>query len=136
MRFLCQSKITLKFENLGLGPFFCTTMEDCSEKPNPKPSSNLANQNNNNKEKKDKKNGFEFCKVCKLNHNQGTRHKYFPNHKNSLSAFLSRFQNKINDIRFFLKNPTILRHEHADRNRFWCVFCDIDVDELDNSFAW
>ncbi|KAK4256945.1 hypothetical protein QN277_006602 [Acacia crassicarpa] len=30
-----------------------------------------------------------------------------------------------------------LRHkpEHASRNRFWCVFCDTDVDELTSSFA-
>ncbi|XP_022736685.1 TITAN-like protein [Durio zibethinus] len=112
-------------------------MKDRSEKPNANPKSNLTNQNYSNPKKGDKKkkSEFEFCKVCKLNHNQGQRHKYFPNHKNCLSVFLSRFQNKIDDIRFFLKNPTALRPEHADRNRFWCVFCDTDVDELDSSFA-
>ncbi|KAK4256946.1 hypothetical protein QN277_006602 [Acacia crassicarpa] len=82
-----------------------------------------------------KKSEFEFCKVCNLNHNQGLRHKYFPSHKKSLSTFLSRFRNKFSDISFFLKNPTILRPEHASRNRFWCVFCDTDVDELTSSFA-
>ncbi|WRX18589.1 CCDC84-like - like 1 [Theobroma cacao] len=113
-------------------------MEDRSEKPNPNPKSHFKNQNYDNtkgEKKQKKKSEFEFCKVCKLNHNQGPRHKYFPNHKNSLSAFLSRIQNKINDIRYFLKNPTIIRPEHAERNRFWCVFCDADVDELDSSFA-
>ncbi|OMO71643.1 hypothetical protein COLO4_28132 [Corchorus olitorius] len=112
-------------------------MEDRSVKPNPNPKLNLTNRNykKTKKEEEKKKIEFEFCKVCKLNHNQGARHKYFPNHKKSLSAFLSRFQNKINDIRFFLKNPTILRPEHADRNRFWCVFCDTDVDELDSTFS-
>ncbi|KAK6261934.1 hypothetical protein QUC31_007750 [Theobroma cacao] len=113
-------------------------MEDRSEKPNPNPKSHFKNQNYDNtkgEKKQKKKSEFEFCKVCKLNHNQGPRHKYFPNHKNSLSAFLSRIQNKINDIRFFLKNPTFIRPEHAERNRFWCVFCDADVDELDSSFA-
>ncbi|KAI9079731.1 hypothetical protein K1719_038352 [Acacia pycnantha] len=82
-----------------------------------------------------KKSEFEFCKVCNLNHNQALRHKYFPGHKKSLSSFLSRFRNKFSDISFFLKNPTILRPEHASRNRFWCVFCDTDVDELTSSFA-
>ncbi|XVF08696.1 hypothetical protein REPUB_Repub07fG0025700 [Reevesia pubescens] len=111
-------------------------MEDRSEKTNPNPKCNLTNQNYNKAKKEEKKKiEFEFCKVCKLNHNQGPRHKYFPNHKNSLSTFLSRFQNKINDIRFFLKNPTVLRPEHADCNRFWCVFCDTDVVALDSSFA-
>ncbi|XP_015581343.1 TITAN-like protein isoform X2 [Ricinus communis] len=80
-------------------------------------------------------NGFEFCKVCNLNHDQGQRHKYFPNHKKSLSAFLSRFQNKLADIRFFLKNPSLLRPEHSYRNRLWCVFCDTDIIEIGSSFA-
>ncbi|KAI4336323.1 hypothetical protein L6164_014862 [Bauhinia variegata] len=78
---------------------------------------------------------FEFCKVCNLNHDQGLRHKYFPNHQKRLSPFLSRFQKKISDIRFFLKNPTTIRPEHASRNRFWCVMCDTDIDELGSSFA-
>ncbi|KAJ9140162.1 hypothetical protein P3X46_030842 [Hevea brasiliensis] len=86
---------------------------------------------NNNKKKCE----FEFCKVCNLNHDKGHRHKYFPNHKKSLSAFLSRFQSKLADIRFFLKNPSVLRPEHASRNRFWCVFCDADIDEISSSFA-
>ncbi|OVA09540.1 Coiled-coil domain-containing protein 84 [Macleaya cordata] len=94
-------------------------------------------QNPNNKKKKEKNNDleFEFCKVCKLNHDQGRRHKYFPNHTKSLSSFLTRFHKKLSDIRFFLKNPTVLRPEHASRNRLWCVFCDCDIEELDSLFA-
>ncbi|KAG8487994.1 hypothetical protein CXB51_018152 [Gossypium anomalum] len=115
-------------------------MADHSVKPNTDSKLSFTNQNHNvarreEEKKKDKKCEFEFCKVCKLNHNQGPRHKYFPNHKAALSSFLCRFQNKINDVRFFLRNPNVLRPEHADRNRFWCVFCDTDVDELDSSFA-
>ncbi|KAF8399963.1 hypothetical protein HHK36_015835 [Tetracentron sinense] len=87
------------------------------------------------KDKKNKKSEFEFCKVCNLNHNQGRRHNYFPNHTKSLSSFLSRFLQKLSDVQFFLKNPTPLRPEHASRNRLWCVFCDSDVDELHSFFA-
>ncbi|KAI9177204.1 hypothetical protein LWI28_012309 [Acer negundo] len=82
-----------------------------------------------------KKSEFEYCKVCKRNHNERQRHKYFPSHTKSLSNFLSRFQNKITDIRFFLKNLSVLSPEHASRNRFWCVFCDFDADELGSSFV-
>ncbi|GMI76698.1 TITAN-like, transthyretin-like protein [Hibiscus trionum] len=116
-------------------------MADCSEKSNSNPKSTLTNQNHYETKKEEggkkvkKKSEIEFCKVCKLNHNQGPRHKYFPNHKAALSGFLSRFENKINDVRFFLKTPTILRPEHADRNRFWCVFCDTDVEEHNSTFA-
>ncbi|XP_057972292.1 TITAN-like protein isoform X7 [Malania oleifera] len=87
------------------------------------------------KKKKARKEEFEFCEVCNLNHDQGRRHIYFPNHKKSLSSFLSRFSAKLSDVRFFLKNPNFLRPEHASRNRFWCVFCNRDVDELGSSFA-
>ncbi|XP_052175244.1 TITAN-like protein isoform X2 [Diospyros lotus] len=93
----------------------------------------------NNCREEEKKNGngneFAFCEVCRLNHNQGRGHKYFPNHVKSLSPFLSRFQSKLSDVRFFLKNPSPLRAEHASRNRLWCVFCDFDVDEVGSSFA-
>ncbi|KAK3043252.1 hypothetical protein RJ639_002495 [Escallonia herrerae] len=86
--------------------------------------------------KKEKKNEeYEFCAVCKLNHNQGRRHNYFPNHVKSRSAFLTRFQSKLADVRFFLKNPSLLRPEHASRNRLWCVFCGSDIDGLGSTFA-
>uniref|UniRef100_A0A2P2JTL1 TITAN-like protein isoform X1 n=1 Tax=Rhizophora mucronata TaxID=61149 RepID=A0A2P2JTL1_RHIMU len=93
------------------------------------------NKNKKKNDKKKNKNEFEFCKVCNLNHDQGHRHKYFPSHNKALSAFLSRFQSKLSEVRFFLKNPIVLRPEHASRNRLWCVFCDADVDELGSSFA-
>ncbi|QHN98256.1 TITAN-like protein [Arachis hypogaea] len=98
-------------------------------------SKTTTNNNENEKKKKKKKNEFEFCKVCKLNHNQGLRHKYFPNHNKSLSNFLSRFRNKLTDVRFFLKNPKFLSPQFASQNRFWCVFCDVDIVELHSSFA-
>lgn len=103
---------------------------------NPNGKTNATKQSNGSEKKKRKRSQFEFCEVCKLNHDQGQRHKYFPSHTKSLSTFLSRFQNKLSDIRFFLTNPSLLRPEHASRNRFWCVFCERDVDELGSSFAW
>ncbi|XP_047167790.1 TITAN-like protein isoform X2 [Vigna umbellata] len=81
------------------------------------------------------KSEFEFCKACNINHDQGLRHKYFPNHKKSLSSFLSRFRKKLSDVRFFLNAPIPLDPQLASRNRFWCVFCDQDVHEHSSSFA-
>ncbi|KAJ4913108.1 TITAN-like protein [Raphanus sativus] len=86
-------------------------------------------------EKKKKKNEFEFCKVCRFHHDHGPRHKYFPRHKELLSAFLNRFRSKIADVRFFLKNPSFLRPQEESQNRVWCVFCDEDIVELGSSFA-
>ncbi|KAI3737427.1 hypothetical protein L2E82_27429 [Cichorium intybus] len=107
-------------------------MEATSETKNPNPSTVSTESNSKTK---GKNSTFEFCKVCKLNHNQGRRHNYFPNHVKSLSSFLSRFQSKLADIRFFLKNPSLLRPELASHNRFWCVFCESDVTEHGSSFA-
>ncbi|CAN1318262.1 TITAN-like protein [Linum perenne] len=95
----------------------------------------MKNSEKKLKRKNTKRAEFEFCKVCKLNHDHGNRHKYFPNHTKSLTTFLSRFQTKLSDIRFFLKNPSVLQPELASRNRFWCVFCDADIDEIGSSFA-
>ncbi|KAJ1386191.1 coiled-coil domain-containing protein [Sesbania bispinosa] len=81
-----------------------------------------------------KKSEFEFCKVCRINHDQGLRHKYFPNHKKSLSTFLSRFKNKLSDVRSFLNAPIPLIPQLASHNSFWCVFCDQDINELSGSF--
>ncbi|PSR96771.1 TITAN-like protein [Actinidia chinensis var. chinensis] len=47
----------------------------------------------------------------------------------SLSSSSSHFQSKPSDLKFFLKNPSLLCHEHASRNRLWCVFCDSGLDE-------
>lgn len=116
--------------------FTRTAMEEQlpSEKSNPNRNPNKVSNSAN--AKKNKKSEFEFCKVCNRNHDEGQRHKYFPSHTKSLSKFLSRVQSKITEIRFFLKDPAILRNEHAFRNRFWCVFCDCDIDELGSYFAW
>ncbi|XP_010555549.1 PREDICTED: TITAN-like protein isoform X2 [Tarenaya hassleriana] len=82
-----------------------------------------------------KKSEIEFCKVCRLHHDQGPRHKYFPRHKDFLSAFLDRFRAKIADVRFFVRNPSVLRPQEESQNRTWCVFCDEDIVELGSSFA-
>ncbi|XP_042949148.1 TITAN-like protein isoform X1 [Carya illinoinensis] len=115
-------------------------MEEQSKtrKPKPKPRTNTSKTNcayDNGHNKKQKKSEYEFCKVCNLNHDQGQRHKYFPSHKTSLSTFLSRFQSKLADVRFFLKNPCPLPSNLASRNRLWCVFCDSNIDELGCTFA-
>ncbi|XP_061340203.1 TITAN-like protein [Gastrolobium bilobum] len=78
---------------------------------------------------------FEFCKVCNINHDHGLRHKYFPNHKKSLSTFLSRFRNKLSDVRVFLNTPSPLNSQLSSRNCLWCVFCDQDIQERSSSFA-
>ncbi|GAB4860435.1 hypothetical protein Ancab_035594 [Ancistrocladus abbreviatus] len=77
-----------------------------------------------------KKKEFEFCEVCKINHDQGRKHNYFPAHIKSLSSLFSRMHKKITDIRFSLKNP-----HQPPRNRLWCVFCDSDIDELGSTFS-
>ncbi|CAA0828531.1 TITAN-like protein [Striga hermonthica] len=78
---------------------------------------------------------FEFCDVCRLNHNQGRRHNYFPTHKTSLATLLTRFQSKLTHVKSFLKTPTPIRPDLAHQNRLWCIFCNCNIPELDNPFS-
>nr|XP_010926848.1 TITAN-like protein isoform X1 [Elaeis guineensis] len=88
------------------------------------------------KEKERRSEGeFEFCEVCKLNHDQGHRHKYFSSHRRALAASLARFHKKLADLRFFLCNPSPLRPEHSTLNRLWCLFCAVDLHEVSSPFA-
>ncbi|KAL1548276.1 TITAN-like protein isoform X1 [Salvia divinorum] len=93
------------------------------------------NHNNKKKKSKNEQQEFDFCEVCRLNHNNGRRHNFFPSHKNALSSLLARFQSKLSDVKFFLKTPMLTLPEHAHQNRLWCVFCNCDVPELDSQFA-
>ncbi|EPS64526.1 hypothetical protein M569_10255, partial [Genlisea aurea] len=77
-----------------------------------------------------KKQDYQFCEICRLNHNQGNRHKYFPAHKSAVSGLLTRFRSKLDDVRFFLKYPKAFRPENAQENGFWCLFCNRNVLEL------
>ncbi|KAK9069874.1 hypothetical protein SSX86_010270 [Deinandra increscens subsp. villosa] len=124
-------KVHLRIPNL-VSSLERLAMEIPSETKNPNPSTVTTESSSKRKEKNT---DFEFCKVCKLNHNQGRCHNFFPNHVKSLSSFLSRFHSKLSDVRFFLKNPGVLPPDLASRNRFWCVFCDSDVIEHGSSFT-
>ncbi|XP_057812378.1 TITAN-like protein isoform X2 [Salvia miltiorrhiza] len=93
------------------------------------------NHSNKKKKSRNEPHEFEFCEVCKLNHNHGRRHNYLPSHKNSLSSLLARFQSKLSDVKFFLKTPMPILPELAHQNRLWCVFCNCDIVELDSQFA-
>ncbi|KAL6579747.1 hypothetical protein OROMI_007771 [Orobanche minor] len=88
-----------------------------------------------NKKDNNEQQQFDFCEVCRLNHNQGRRHNYFPSHKTALSTLLTRFQSKLSDVKFFLKTPTPICPEHAHQNRLWCIFCNCDILSLDGPFA-
>ncbi|KAL0357628.1 UNVERIFIED_CONTAM: TITAN-like protein [Sesamum calycinum] len=88
-------------------------------------------------QKKKKKNSneqqqFEYCEVCRVNHNQGRRHNYFPNHKTSLATLLTRFQSKLSDVKFFVKTPMLLHPEHAHQNRL----CGNAIEHLASVEHW
>ncbi|KAL8167104.1 hypothetical protein V2J09_008603, partial [Rumex salicifolius] len=87
------------------------------------------------KEKKRKRKGeFDFCKVCRINHDDGRRHNYFSSHTRSRAALFSRFQKKISNVRSCLRSPKFLIPEHTSLDRIWCVFCEMDIDEQGSSF--
>uniref|UniRef100_A0A0E0IM48 TITAN-like protein n=1 Tax=Oryza nivara TaxID=4536 RepID=A0A0E0IM48_ORYNI len=73
---------------------------------------------------------FEYCELCRRNHDQGRRHRYFPAHRAALAAALSRFRSKRLDLRRALRHPS-----SAARSRLWCPFCSADLVDLDSRFA-
>uniref|UniRef100_A0A0E0B516 TITAN-like protein n=1 Tax=Oryza glumipatula TaxID=40148 RepID=A0A0E0B516_9ORYZ len=73
---------------------------------------------------------FEYCELCRRNHDQGRRHRYFPAHRAALAAALSRFRSKLLDLRRALRHPS-----SAARSRLWCPFCSADLVDLDSRFA-
>ncbi|XP_020594415.1 TITAN-like protein, partial [Phalaenopsis equestris] len=60
---------------------------------------------------------------------------YFPAHGRALADALSRFQNKLDELQFFVRNPSFLRPEHAALNRIWCLFCAVDISEIGGQFV-
>ncbi|KAK9668912.1 hypothetical protein RND81_13G095400 [Saponaria officinalis] len=87
-------------------------------------------------QKKKREEEYEYCKICRLNHNQGRRHNFFPRHTTSLSSLLSRFLHKLSLLHSSLSNPTFFLPQHASSSSpFWCIFCDFDFDDFGSSFA-
>ncbi|KAF7066439.1 hypothetical protein CFC21_072431 [Triticum aestivum] len=74
---------------------------------------------------------FEYCELCRRNHDQGRRHRYFPAHRAALAAALSGFRAKLADLRRALLRPSA----PAPRSRLWCPFCSADLVDLDSRFA-
>uniref|UniRef100_A0A0D9XFF1 TITAN-like protein n=1 Tax=Leersia perrieri TaxID=77586 RepID=A0A0D9XFF1_9ORYZ len=80
---------------------------------------------------------FEYCELCRRNHDQGRRHRYFPAHRAALAAALSRFRSKLADLRRGLRHPSSSSAAAAaPRSRLWCPFCSADLVDLDSRFAW
>lgn len=78
---------------------------------------------------------FEFCKICRFNHNQGKGHKYSSKHQQQLAFLLAKAHQKFKDVSFFRKNPSWLREEDRSRNKFWCHFCEEEVSEENSVFV-
>ncbi|KAM3276527.1 hypothetical protein ACQJBY_044748 [Aegilops geniculata] len=74
---------------------------------------------------------FEYCELCRRNHDQGRRHRYFPAHRAALAAALSGFRAKLADLRRALLRPST----PGPRSRLWCPFCSADLVDLDSRFA-
>ncbi|XP_021737353.1 TITAN-like protein, partial [Chenopodium quinoa] len=78
---------------------------------------------------------FEFCKICRINHNQGRRHNSFPRHTNSLSSLFTRFHQKLSFVKSSLRNPSFVLSSSDSPDRLWCIFCDSDIVESDSAFV-
>lgn len=74
---------------------------------------------------------FMFCRVCRISHDKGKGHKYGAKHKQYLADFLSKARAKIQGIKSSLKDVALSEGE----GKFWCSFCELEVNEIKNAFA-
>ena len=77
---------------------------------------------------------FSFCPVCRIHHDKGKGHKYGVKHKQYLGEFLSKARVKIQDVRLWLKEVALLQDDPRGRTKFWCAFCELEVDEKASRF--
>jgi hypothetical protein len=77
---------------------------------------------------------FTFCPVCRANHDKGKGHRYGVKHKQYLGEFLSKARSKVQDIRVSLMEVTLLQDDGRGRTKFWCAFCEQEVDEEESTF--
>ncbi|KAG6548422.1 hypothetical protein Mapa_009909 [Marchantia paleacea] len=78
---------------------------------------------------------YQFCRVCRQNHNQGKGHRFSTKHKLRVEALLKKFQKNIQEVKFFLKNAMRLRDDFGNRSKFWCNFCEQETSEDKSEFA-
>jgi hypothetical protein len=78
---------------------------------------------------------FEFCRVCRQNHNQGRGHRYSNKHKQCLERIQKKMLQKVQEIRRSVQNGTPVM-KTAALAKFWCDFCEQEVVENSSpSFA-
>lgn len=78
---------------------------------------------------------LNFCPVCRIHHDKVKGHKYGVKHKKYLTEFLSKARKKLQDVRLSMKEVTTLQDEDRDRSKFWCAFCEQEIDEKKSVFV-
>eukprot|EP00124_Ichthyophonus_hoferi_P000323 Ihof_evm19s11 gene=Ihof_evmTU19s11 len=66
---------------------------------------------------------FQFCEVCRRNHDQSRAHVYSSRHRENLKKILNKFEKKIQECKPFLKDVEVVDGEAAGETCFWCYFC-------------
>eukprot|EP00898_Chlorokybus_atmophyticus_P000689 jgi/Chlat1/1620/Chrsp127S01884 len=81
-------------------------------------------------------NDYAFCGVCRLSHNQRRRHVYSQRHVARLKEVLSKAEAKLKEVRWMLAHPQPLIDQRTrEANRYWCAFCEEEIQELDSTWA-
>lgn len=75
---------------------------------------------------------FEYCKCCKLNHNN-KNYKFQRTHKEKVEFFFKKAEKKIADIKFFMEDAINYRTDYE--SEFWCSFCGTCTKD-DKQLPW
>jgi hypothetical protein len=74
---------------------------------------------------------FQYCTVCRLNHNHGYGHVYTKKHQAKLGILLDKALAKVNEMQKLVEKPLLL---HEDKQE-WCIICQKEIDLSDKSFV-
>ncbi|KAL2652441.1 hypothetical protein R1flu_020569 [Riccia fluitans] len=78
---------------------------------------------------------YQFCRVCRQNHDQGKGHRFATKHKQRLDALLKKTLKDVQEVRFFLKNAIRLKANFGNSSKFWCHFCEQEIHNDKSGFA-
>jgi hypothetical protein len=70
---------------------------------------------------------YQYCTVCRRNHNDGRKHIFTQQHKAKLSEIIKKFSKKIRDARRLLQKPHVIDGELEPGAALWCYCCQEEV---------
>ncbi|XP_077990479.1 centrosomal AT-AC splicing factor-like [Glandiceps talaboti] len=70
---------------------------------------------------------FQFCEVCRRNHDQGRKHIYTKRHADRIKLILQKLKDKVKTAKAALREPSISSEQSLHSVKCWCYICSEEV---------